>query len=89
MRSAKPSRSAAQLETVEAGVAADVEHAPAAQVLRDVRRDLAPLEHREIAERMLGRSLHALRQMQVMEPRPELRNLPLQRRRARSHRGHQ
>src|SRR5207253_4395528 len=42
-----------QLEAVEAGVAADVERTPSGQLLGKVRRDLRPLESREVAERVV------------------------------------
>ncbi len=64
-----------QLEAIEAGIAAHVEHAAAVQVTRQVRLDLPPLHQRKIAERMRRRGLPAVRQMQVVEPRAELLDL--------------
>src|SRR6185437_7255937 len=60
-----------QLEAVEAGIAADVKHPPTVQVGGNVRFDLAPLEGRKVAEEVVGRGLHAIGQMQVVEPRRE------------------
>src|SRR5205823_892871 len=68
-----------QLEAVEAGVAAHVQHAPAAQVVGEVGRDLQPLEAREIAaDEVVGRGLHAAGQVQVVEPGTEGVDLALQ-----------
>ena len=60
--------SARQLEAVETGVAADIQHPPACQVWRDERRDLPPLDRWEVAEGMLGRGLRAIGQVQVVKP---------------------
>src|ERR671913_1048231 len=61
-----------ELERVEARVAADVQRSSTAEVGRDVRGDLPPLEGREVAERVIRRGLFAAGQVQVVEPRTEL-----------------
>src|SRR5690606_21311386 len=62
---------ARKLDTVEAGIAADVEHGPAGQILRDRMRELFPFEAGKIAVLVSRRRLHAPGQMQIVEPRPE------------------
>ena len=77
-----------ELERIEARVAADVERAPAVQVRRQNAPERAPHRRREVAERVLGRRLRPVRQVQVVEPRPEARDLRARvvRRRASAHR---
>jgi hypothetical protein len=69
-----------ELDRVEAGVAADVERGPAAKVGRKVWLDLAPFERREVAERMVGRGLPAIREMQILEPGRQRADLGIVRR---------
>ena len=57
------------LDGVEAGVAADVEHGLAGEVLRDGVLEAAPLDVRVVAQEMLGRGLDAA-QVDVVEPGP-------------------
>src|SRR5437763_1861373 len=52
-----------EFDRVEAGVASDIERVPAAEIVRQVRADIAPLERGEIAERMIRRGLRAVGQM--------------------------
>src|SRR3954453_9198896 len=64
-----PARATAlHLDRIEARVAADIEHALAAEVARQVRREAAELRARIIAEKMVGRSPGAA-EVQVVEPR--------------------
>jgi hypothetical protein len=60
---------------VEARVAADVEGTPAAQVVGEGARQLAPLERGEVAEGVIRRGLAAVRQVHVVEPGGELGDL--------------
>src|SRR5439155_21457765 len=71
-----PGAAAGELEAVEAGVAADVEHRPAAQVHRDGGCDLVLLEAWKIAQRMIRSGFETSRQVQVVEPGAEGADLP-------------
>ncbi len=62
---------ARQLEAIEPGIAADIEHAPARQVGGDIGLDLPPLDGRKIAQGMLGRRLRPIGKVQIVEPRRE------------------
>ena len=59
------------LDGVEAGVAADVEHGPPAQVARHRLGEVRPLVRRIVVQEMLGRGGDAA-EVEVVEPRPEV-----------------
>jgi hypothetical protein len=65
-----------KLETIKSSIAPYVEYTPARQVRGNVGLDLPPLHHWEIAQWMLGGRLRTVRQMQVVKPRREGRDLP-------------
>ena len=58
------------LQRVEASVAADVEHRLAAQIGGDRVLETAPLHHRVIIEKVVGRGAHP-GEIEVVEPRAE------------------
>src|SRR5215212_10017363 len=66
-----PGPAPGQLETVEAGVAADIEHGPTVEPAGQVGSEHVPLVPGKIAEWMIGRGLTTARKVQVVEPRPE------------------
>jgi hypothetical protein len=55
---------------IESAVAADVEDAAAAQVLRQGMGEAPPLDRRIVAEEVLGCRLHAV-EVDIVEPGPE------------------
>src|SRR3954451_2668266 len=57
-----------QLEGVEAGIAANIEDFPAAEIHRQMGRQLLPLPVRKVAEMMVGEGLNRVREVDVMEP---------------------
>ncbi len=67
-----------ELETVEAGVAADIQNSVPFKPFRYNAGNLPPFECREIAERMFGSSLRAVRQVKIVVPGAKLSDLALQ-----------
>ena len=57
-----------EFERVKARVAADVERRPAAQILGQMSMERAPLERGKVAQKVLGRGLGTVGQVQVVKP---------------------
>src|SRR5947209_7699876 len=60
---------------VEAGIAADVQRTHAAHVLRQDASHLRPLEGRKVTQRVIGSSLPAVGEVEVVKPRSQLADL--------------
>jgi hypothetical protein len=59
------------LDRIETRVAADVEHALAAQIVRNDMGESLEFEARIIAEEMVGRCRHAVAEIDIVEPRAQ------------------
>jgi hypothetical protein len=63
------SAASSELHAVETGVTTEVESTPAGEICWKMRGNFTPLEIREVAQRVVGRRLGSVGQMDVMEPR--------------------
>src|SRR5690606_2489984 len=63
-----------EFNAVETRVAPNVQHPPAAQPSGQVRCDNLPLEARKVAKKVVRRSLGAVWQVNIVEPRAQFLN---------------